>query len=96
MDKETQQVIATQKGLRSLVSHESWGIARAKLVEKIMDLQNAFNIAETDEKNMFIDLKARKIATSILFEWLREVEGGAQEAVENRDLTESAIVRLDQ
>lgn len=95
MDSETKKVIGEQKGLQSLVSHESWGVARQKLIDKILDLQNAFNILDVDEKSMFIDLKARKIATEILVEWLREVEGTAQEAVENKDLIQSAIVRLN-
>lgn len=92
---ETQKVLSIQKRLHDLLGHEGWSVARDKLFEKISDLQNAFNIDDNSPENMLIDLKARKIATTILFDWFRELEGSASQFTTN-DLTlnrESYIIR---
>lgn len=79
-DKETKQVITDAKQLQSLVNSEGWGVAREKLVHKITDLQNAFNIEDKDEHEMLVDLRSRKLASSVLFDWIRDVEGTASSA----------------
>lgn len=82
MDAETKKVLGNQKRLLNLVGHEDWPVARQVLADKILDLQNAFNIEDTDPQKMLVDLQARKLASSILFDFLREIEGTAQQAKE--------------
>jgi len=95
MDKETQEVLHKYKDIADLVGHQGWHLVRAKLTGKILDLQNAFNIESTDPTKMLIDLEARKMASTILFDWLREVEGDATMAAENKELVDkSYIVKL--
>lgn len=94
MDK-TQELIGIQKRLHSLIGHEAWGVARERLIEKITDLQNAFNIEDKTADEMLIDLRARKIATTILFDWLQDIEGTGKQ-YESNGLTltkEDYIVR---
>lgn len=91
----TDQIIGIQKRLNGLVGHEGWSIAREKLIERIQDLQNAFNIEDKTADEMLVDLKARKIATTILWDWLQDVEGTAKQ-LESNTLTltkEDYIVR---
>lgn len=61
--------------IASITGHENWPVVRAKLTERILDLQNAFNIDDADPQAMVVDLKARKLATSLMFDWLRDIEG---------------------
>lgn len=98
MDTETRKIVTEQSRLQELVSHDGWKIARKRITDEIMDLQNAFNIkAETPEK-MLIDLESRKLASLILFDWLRQLEGDAVSAEDNKKIggkDEKLIVRLD-
>ncbi len=82
----TEQIIGIQKRLNGLIGHEGWDIARQRLVERISDLQNAFNINDKTADEMLVDLNARKIATTILFEWLQDIEGTAKQ-FESNNLT---------
>lgn len=86
IDKETQQVMDEQKQAEQLVRSDGWGYARAKLVERVLELQNAFNIEDSDAQMMLIDIRARKLATEILYDWLKEVEG-TKEQYESNKLT---------
>lgn len=73
-----------QSLIQEVVNHEGWAHVRQKLMDKILDLQNAFNIEDTGTSKMLVDLKARKLATQVLFDFLREIEGTAQQAKESR------------
>ncbi len=97
-DKETQNIVAEQKSIESLTQHEAWPIIRGKLTDKILDLQNAFNIDDRTATTMLRDLSARKLASTMLFDWLREIEGTAEQAKANESLLKkkSHIIRFDE
>lgn len=84
MDNETKKVLSEQEHLLALIGHSGWPIARVRLTDKIMDLQNAFNIEDKDERSMLIDLHARKIASNILFDWLKDIESSKEVVDENK------------
>lgn len=88
MDKETQNIIGEQKSIESLTQHEAWPIIRRKITDKILDLQNAFDIDDRTATTMLRDLQARKLAASMLFDWLREIEGTVDQAKDNDALLE--------
>lgn len=95
-DKETLQIRAIAKSLQGLIEHDGWSIARQKLTDKILDLQNAFNVDDSSVEKMIIDLKARKLATQILFEWLREIEGTPEQVQMNTTvITKKWVVQED-
>lgn len=75
MDAETKTILDSQQQVAAFVKSEGWGSVREKLTNKIIDLQNAFNIEDKDAEKMLIDLRARKMATEMLFGWLQEIEG---------------------
>lgn len=85
MDDETKKVVSEQQPIAKLTETEGWAEARKKLVDKILDLQNAFNIQDTGDAQMLvIDVRARKLATNILYDWLREIEGTKEQYNANK------------
>lgn len=80
VDPETEQIKNIARSLQGLIDHEGWAIARSRLTDKILDLQNAFNVDDSSMEKMIVDLKARKFATTILFDWLRDIESTPQQA----------------
>ena len=100
MDKETGAIIAVNKELHELVGHSGWKHARAMIVEKILELQNVAEYSEIiqtgNATKLLKEMKANARAAEILFDWLRLIEGGAQQAVENKELKgKSWIVNLE-
>lgn len=83
MDSETKKIVSEQDMLRELVGHQGWKVARKKMSEKILDLQDAFKIDDRTATAMLNDLRVRKKAAQILFEFLQEIEGTAQQAEDN-------------
>lgn len=99
MDKETQEVFTEQKSLKSLVGHPGWGLARQKFVDKILALQTVGQIADTLEEGnalkFMIEVKGNKKAAEEMFDFLREIEGTAQQADEVKIVDSSYIVRKE-
>jgi hypothetical protein len=97
IDKETQKILDDNKELFELTAHSGWKVARARIVTKILDLQNAFNLDDKDMQMLLIDLRARKIATTLFNDFLREIEGGAQDNIDERIAkTKSYIVSFEE
>ena len=89
-DKETEKVISDAEHLRMMTESEGWKIAYQSLTDRILDLQNINNVDDSSIENAIADMKARKAAATILFEWVkRDVYGKveqstvAQAALEN-------------
>lgn len=86
MKDNTKELVGEQKALYDLIQHEGWSIARQKLVDRIMDLQNAFNIEDSTAEGLLIDLKSRKLSSKVLYDWLKDVEGTGSQFEENTKL----------
>lgn len=97
IDPETEQIKAIGKALKEMTETDGWGFARARLTDKILSLQNAFDIEESNPEEMVRELKARKIATQILYDWLKtDIEGEvAQLQINLPSTTNSYIVKRD-
>lgn len=96
LDQETSQLKAIAKSLQTLVQNDGWSIARDRLTTKILELQNAFAIEDKTADEMLIDLKARKVASTILFEWLKDIEGTIDQTEINLPSEDNSyIVKLD-
>ena len=88
MDTETKEIISESDSLRLMTEHKGWGIARAKLLEKITSLQTTAGLNLTDPQQLLIDVKANTLAALILIEWLKQdIEGTIAQAETNKDLT---------
>lgn len=71
--------------LLELVQHAGWHIARDLINASILNLQTTSEYADViDSSNatrIMKEMKANKRAAEILFNWLREIEGGADIAL---------------
>lgn len=92
MDNETKKVLSEQEHLLALTNHSGWHIARAKLSDRILELQNAFNIEDGTPDKMIVDLHARKIASGILFDWLKEIESSKEVIDENKPALDKSYI----
>jgi hypothetical protein len=85
-DSETAQILTEADEIKNLTESRGWGIIKAKLDAKILDLQNISNI---DENNLAIDLKARLLASRFLFAWLKEDVYGV---IEQQEANSQALI----
>jgi len=83
-DPETNKILNDQDKLRELVGHEGWQVARRLMADKILDLQDAFKLEDRTATVMLQDLRARKKAAMILWDWLKEIEGSATQSIDNK------------
>jgi hypothetical protein len=100
IDPETEKILSKNNQLFDLVNHPGWKLARQVIIEKILELQNVaeyVDIIQTGNATKLLkEMKANGRAAEILFSALREIEGGAQQAVENKKpKRKSFIVDLD-
>lgn len=96
MDKETKEIISDNKWVAEIIGHQGWKIVRQRMMDKILDLQNAFNIDDSDPQKMLIDLQARKLATTMLFDFLRDIESSKDIVEDNApSASKSYVVQLE-
>jgi hypothetical protein len=102
MDKEkaeNQEVQDEQKALLELVNHHGWRFAREKFTTKILQLQDVseyIDIIQTGNATKLLrEMKAQKRAAEILFEVLRDIEGTAQTAIENKPQHKSYLAVIE-
>lgn len=88
VDKETSKQLTDGEELQRMTESKGWGLARAKLVDLIIDLQNIHNLDEGGASidNVVVDIKSRKAAVAILHAWLKDVEGTVEQHKNNKDL----------
>lgn len=78
---EEQKQLTDAEEVESMLQSKGWAVVKAKLDEKILDLQNIHNL---DEENLATDLKARVVAVKTLFEWVKnDVYGFVEQARSN-------------
>jgi hypothetical protein len=86
VDKDTDKQLTDGEELQRMTESKGWGLARQKLVDKILDLQNIHNVDEASIDNVVVDIKSRKAAVAIMYAWLADVEGSVEQHKANRDL----------
>lgn len=83
LDKETTETLSKQQTVSDFVQSDGWSYVRAKLIDKIMDLQSIKNIDSSSPENAVLDLKVKNACVDILIEWLKEIEGEAAQGSYN-------------
>lgn len=83
MDKDTKRALRESSELEHLVKSDGWAIARQKIFNKIVELNDITSITEFDPNKLIVIIAAKQEAVKILFEWLTEIEGIAKG---NKDL----------
>lgn len=89
MDKETQAMLTDADEVRATLSGTGWRIIEDKLKARILDLQNINNLPDGDPSAMMQELKARVLASKLLFDWLKlDVHGFVEQQDANRATVE--------
>lgn len=87
MDKETQRVFREGEKAMYLVKSEDWQWAKRKLLQKLSNLDSVKTLKE--KGNIAQEIKVRKLVIDMILEWLDEIEGIAQQHLEqNKKLLE--------
>ena len=89
MDAETKQILTDADEIKATLSGRGWSIIKAKLDTLILDLQNIHNIEGTTSDDMMMSLKARAMASKLLFDWLKNDVYGTVEQAEANQVHES-------
>lgn len=91
MDAETQDVMQEGEAISDFVKNKAWHIIKAKISDKMLDLQSVMNVKKDDPVKMAIEVEARQLAASYLFEILKDVEGQAAQHDANKPLAQDAV-----
>lgn len=84
-DRETNKVLTEQEKIKSLVDSEGWGVVKSKLLARLTDAMDIGNIDDSSPEKLLTDIRARKIAVGMVWDWLKmDVEGTAEQYVENK------------
>lgn len=88
VDKETSKQLTDGDELQRMTESRGWGIARQRLVDLILDLQNIHNLDEGNASidNVVVDIKSRKAAVAIMHAWLGGVEGSVEQHKNNKEM----------
>ncbi len=96
IDIETREILNRQQQLLEVTNHSGWKYVKDIVNNKLSDLQNAFNLEDSDPVKMLNDLTARKLATVIIQDMLREIEGSKEVVQENKvSSKDSYIIKLE-
>ena len=76
-DKETSDVLSDGDKLLDLVKSEGWGIAKRRLHESVLAINNILTISGKDPANIAIELSARQVAIQTILDWINDIEGSA-------------------
>jgi len=74
-DQETGKILSEGEELANLVKGIGWSIVKKRLTEEIVSLGDIFTL--NNKENLAIELGARQMATEILLNWMKKVEGDA-------------------
>lgn len=78
MDKETSEVYSEGQMAVDFIKSKEWTWIKKLLGDKIIDMQSVLNIKRVSPTDMAREVWARQMATDILFEVLKDVEGMAE------------------
>ena len=83
LDVETTSEISDGEKIQYMTQTDGWQIVFAKLSERILDLQNINNLNDSSPEQLIAEIKARKLAVDILWDWLKSDVTGRVEQYEN-------------
>src|SRR4051812_10539068 len=90
LDSETQQVLLEGDKIIDFVKSEGWQNARRKLYTKLITVDSISSIPDQmDAAAQLDEMRIRRGAISLVLDWIKEIEGSAQQAQNNKhSLTE--------
>lgn len=76
---EDKRILKDGKALYKLANSEGWELARNILMDKMVDLQSVANVEGKTPEEVFNDVKVRRNVAEIMVEWIRDIEGRAEQ-----------------
>ena len=76
-DPETTKILDEVEELALMVKGRGWGIARRKLIEKIIELGDILALDEKDPQKLMMEIAVNQQAIKVLLEWFKDIEGEA-------------------
>ena|ERR1700749_2872890 len=91
-DTETQKLLTDADHVKSLTESQGWEIVKARLDQRILDLQNINNLDLSKIDTLPQQLAARQMAVAEMFAWLKQDVYGFvhQQESNNQELLEKA------
>jgi hypothetical protein len=86
INQDTAKMLSEGDELELLVIGRAWAIVRQRLTDKILDISDIFSLDNQDINKLAMELGARQIASEILWNWLRDIEGDAIRNKTNKEL----------
>ena len=87
LDKETLKVLSEQEAIAQVVNSEGWKYIRQIYFDKLLGLQNSFDIDMNKTPTTIAkEIAIRRKAHEVLTDFWQEVEGTASQADENKVL----------
>jgi len=80
MDKETAQIMTDGEEIRAMTEGKGWDLVHGKLKLRVIDLQNINNLDTEKLETIATQIAARKMASDLIYEWLKIDVYGAIEA----------------
>lgn len=84
LDKQTAEEIREGKEWERFVEGEGWQRAKNLLIQKLSVIDSLTQLPE--DGDLIHELKARQGAILLVLEWIKEVEGKAQQSMNNNEL----------
>lgn len=99
MDKETQNAVRQNAEVEAVLATEGWQMIYRMAQDKILDLQSINNLDLTTTESAILDIKARRMASQVILDWLKEVHALAlnnnsvRQSFQDDQTSDSYIVR---
>jgi hypothetical protein len=91
LDSATKIVLSDGEKIEALVRSDAWALVKQKLNERIVQIGNIMTLGRdeqgkpTNVENLIAELGARQMVVEIILDWLRDVEGTAEQHRSHHD-----------
>ena len=95
---ENLKILSDGEKIIELTKSDGWGIAKRKLLSKIAVLDSITALPSGDREDRMREIEVRAGVVSIIWEWINDVEGMAQQAKQvsqaMRDIREESFITI--
>jgi hypothetical protein len=92
MDAETQKIYDEGEKYFQLVTSKGWLLVKEQIFTPgLLDLQSVQNIKHSSVTDMAREVYARQLACEYVMAMLKDIEGRAQQHIDNQSLTQDTV-----
>jgi hypothetical protein len=87
LQPDTREVLSEGEKLHDLVRSEGWQLAKRKLLTEVADITNVLTLVTKGRavNDMIVELAGRQLAAATVLDWLKGIEGDAEQYKTNSD-----------